>query len=185
MNQSPPFRSSSLNVASTLRVNPQALWKVTLGFLPAFANLHKRLNGPQEDFSDDGEDSSYLARKKIHFVEIGEDIPEVASVSDISDSSYSEYSSSSSYSEYTSASSGWSNKEYSSCYSSSFSTTCDSKSRAATEATFSGSFYDFARNPHGKAREKTDKQPGTTRWVKKFSRIILGGTRGGDCNHTV
>ncbi|KAG7358488.1 hypothetical protein IV203_015077 [Nitzschia inconspicua] len=192
MRQSSSFGPISWNnaLAPTLRVNSEALWKVTLGFLPAFVNLHKRLYGPETDEDDD---SSVLPRKRVvNSIEFDEFAPEVESLSDISDSSYSSGSSSccsSNSSEYTSASGEWSDvdpslQDYSSCYNSSVSSSYDSKSKAATQPSFSGSIYDFGRKPREQASSNREsKKTVPTRWVKKFSRIFHGG--GDDCNHTV
>ena len=191
MNQAPPFVTPSSHVASTLRVNSHTLWKVTLGFLPVFVNLHKRLTEP-EDESLEEEDSydSSVSKNMIRSIEISEEVPEVESVSDISDSSYySEYSSTSSYSDYASASSGWSAADpdlqaYTNCNSEDFSSCIgSSKSGSTTYLSFSNSYYDFARKPKEQVNEKTGtKTSKTTRWVQKFSRVLLGSD---ECNHTV
>jgi hypothetical protein len=205
----PPTSSSSSNATPTLGINsPQAFWKVvTLGFLPLFSSLHKRLTGPDEEslseYYDDYDEESVdpsTSKGLLESIEIRGDVPDVESVSDISESSCSSDStgsSTSSYSDYTSASSEGSlevldlHYDSSSWYSSRATpkSNISVKSGSATNSSLSNSFYDFARKPKkGRHDNNNDDRYlgiGMTkmaRLVKKFSRVVL---RSDDCHHTV
>ncbi|CAB9507795.1 expressed unknown protein [Seminavis robusta] len=123
---------------SSLRLNTDLLWKVTLGFLPAYVNLHKRLY-PEDDAPSPEETAP--ASKEIDVA--SDEAPELEWSDISSDSSVSSRSLS-----------GWSKGSYepetsgsASCASHPSDESSESSLAysSTSTSTYGGSFYNFAR----------------------------------------